>query len=684
MSTYVLGTHTSHNCSACLLKDGKIEVAIEKERITRIKHAGGNDNLVVRYCLDAAGISLDDVDVVVQTANFDMFERIHCGSRVAGRTVENARQLVTISHHLAHMLSAVATAPFTDMAVLVIDGCGNCYADCIDKKHCFIPEIPPTAEAAQLYFEKDSYYEYSAESWRSVYKDFSLLGRQQRYPMFPFTMHSIGGLYAAVSQYIFRGMDDPGKVMGLAPYGRPHMFGDEIFILKDGRVFVNYEWTNKFDRPAEDYNDFKQNFQYYADIAWWVQREVERAILYVVDKRYEMCPKENLAYAGGVALNAVANHLIKTKLRFKNVYIQPAAGDNGLAIGCAFYGWSQVLRQKRPFHGGSTYFGRCYGRDEIERSLAQEGLPIKYEHQNDVVSVAADLLASGMTIGWFEGQSEFGPRALGHRSILALPTNAAIKDHINSKVKFREDFRPFAPSVIAEDVSDYFEQHYDSPYMILISYVRDEWRERLPAVVHRDGTARVQTVHKNNSTRYHELHVALKKRTGISVLLNTSLNKRGTPIVETPAEAIALFLETALDALIIENWLVTKIQNPSCGVKKLDLTLLFQRISQAASRDRIARSLGVLELTVTGTEEVWTLDLGERPRILRGSAPSADHVAIVTTRAIRQLIQNPSDAHQLYDSGEVQIPGVSARDPNAVASVLHQLNYFISLARTCL
>jgi carbamoyltransferase len=559
MPTYVLGTHVSHDASACLLKDGRIVAAIEKERLTRVKHDGGNDNDVVQYVLDAEGITLRDVSVIVQNANFDMFEFRGTAHWAGPRLVDNAKHVVTISHHLAHAYSALGTSPFNEMAVLVIDGCGNSYDDCQDRNGAIIPEHPAAPSLGHLYFEKDSYYIFENGRLSPVYKDFSPWAPIRRRPIGPrTTMHSIGGAYLGASVYVFRGMEDPGKLMGLAPYGRPGVFTHEMFELRDGRAFLNYDWMKRFDKPARSPRDFTERFQYYADIAYWVQQELERALLYVVRARYEMRPAENLAYAGGVALNAVANRLLLTSTPFRNIYFQPAAGDNGVSIGCAFYGWLTVLGRERVVHSGGTHFGRRYESRQIESALSGDVGEFAREQVSDVVARTAEFLAAGKIVGWFHGSSEFGPRALGHRSILALPTRHDLREFINARIKFREDFRPFAPSVPVEDAAAYFDMCYDSPYMILVAPTRDEWRDRIPAVVHCDGSARVQTVHADQTPRYYALHQAVKQLTGISVLLNTSLNKRGMPIVETPTEALSLFRQTDLDVLVLEDWIVTK------------------------------------------------------------------------------------------------------------------------------
>jgi carbamoyltransferase len=556
--TYVLGTGLSHDGSACLLKDGQVIVAVEKERITRLKHDGMNDSAAILYCLDIAGIGMNEIDLVVQNANFSMLTAsrnwFH-GPRILSDRVP----VVTISHHLAHAYSSIGTCPFDEAAVLVIDGCGNSLDDCIDLDGAILTEKPPD-ELSPLYFEKDSYYIFSSGRMQPRHKDFSPWGIWiKEKPMCPnTTRHSIGGLYLAASIYVFSGMEDPGKLMGLAPYGRPGVYDFPIFDLRDGRAFVRYDWMDQFRKPCRNYEQFKADFQYYADIAWWVQREVERAILYVLWARYETAPHTNLCYSGGVALNAVANRGILTEGPFERVYFQPAAGDNGLALGCAYYGWLEVLKRERVMHNGSTFFGACYNDSKIDEALSTRGVSTLLHESQDFIRETAHLLAAGKIVAWFQGGAEFGPRALGNRSILADPRRAEVRDFINREIKQREDFRPFAPSVLAEEASIYFDCTYESPYMILVAPVRPEWREVIPSVVHLDHSARIQTVTEAMNPGYHRLLQEFKKLTGIGVLLNTSLNKRKMPIVETPEQAIDLFLNSALDALVIDGRILLK------------------------------------------------------------------------------------------------------------------------------
>ncbi len=555
---YVLGTGLSHDGSACLLRDGKICCAIEKERITRKKHDGGNDRAAIEYLLAAEQIRISDLALVVQNTYSGML-KFATGWFEGERPMFGDVPVVTISHHLAHAYSAMATSPFEDAAVLIVDGCGNAFDDCLDLAGATIPDAPE-GEMAPLWHEKDSYYRFDADGLRPVYKDFSPWGTGLKgYPMHPpTTRHSIGGIYAAASKYVFQGLDDPGKLMGLAPYGRPGVFNHEIFDLKNGRVFLRYDWMEAFRTPAHSAEDFRSRFQHYADLAFGIQRELERALLYLVRARHASAPHDNLCYAGGVALNAVANRRLLTEGPYKNLYIQPAAADNGVAIGCAYYGWLKVLEKKKPAYDGRVYFGRKYGLDEIANMLKRYEELVHCARSDAPMAEAASHLAAGKILGWFQGGSEFGPRALGNRSILADPRLEHMRDTINAKVKFREDFRPFAPSVLAEDRDLYFDCAYDSPHMLLTAPVRPEWQAVLRAVVHRDGSARIQTVTADINPRFHALLEAFKAVTGMGVLLNTSLNRRGMPIVETPEEAILLFLYTAIDVLVVDDFVVRK------------------------------------------------------------------------------------------------------------------------------
>ncbi len=553
---YVLGTGLSHNGSAVLLKDGRVSVGIEKERITRRKHDGGNDSDAIRYCLDAEGIGLEDLALVVQSANFEIppRERFHGGRPFAGAAHP---PLVSISHHLAHAWSAAGTSPFDQCAILVVDGCGSPYGQCTDLQGAALPDDLTRPDAA-MWCEKDSFYRFDGRRMTSLVKDFSPLATATDRLRMQTTRHSIGGFYSAVSHYVFGNLDDVGKLMGLAPYGRPGAVGERAFAVRDKRIFVTDDWKAALDRPSSGYEAFRAGFQYYADIAFWAQREVEGAIAALFRDRLGRFPAANVCYAGGVALNAVANARLLDDDVVRALYMEPAAGDNGIALGCAYHGWIEVLGRDKVPHDGSTCFGRAYGDEAIRTALADVPAEWEITRPGTLVEQVAALLAQGKTVGWFQGGSEFGPRALGRRSILAHPGLPGMGDQINAAIKFREDFRPFAPAVLPEHAACCFESGRDSPYMILVDRTKPEMAEALRNVTHVDGTARVQTVDRGWNPAFAALIEAFHAVTGIPVLLNTSFNRRGMPIVERPEEAVALFAETALDALVLGDVLVLK------------------------------------------------------------------------------------------------------------------------------
>jgi len=554
---YVLGTGLSHDGSSCLLKDGKIIVAIEKERLSRKKHDGGNDLLTVQYCLDAAGITPGDLTLVVQAANFEkdtIGTDRHMGPRsFAGYNV----RVVSISHHIAHAYSSVATSPFHSCAALVIDGAGSPYVQCDDITGSFIPkDVNPVAG---YYCEKDSFYRFDGNEVQPLYKDFARIQAHAGRPLkLPTIEHSIGGVYSAASHYCFANIDDAGKLMGLAPYGKD-TGKPPIYRFHDGRYFVDYDnLHNIFTTPRTSYPQFKQQFQHYADIAWWVQQETTRVVQYLVQQRMQLLPGRPMALSGGVALNAVANASLLQNKMVDKLYIQPAAGDNGLALGCAYYGWMKLLGREKPQQQKSIFFGRSYSNDEVINAIARHhdagGAKLGAVKEENIAAAAAASLASGKIIGWYQGGAEFGPRALGHRSILADPRLPDIQLRINRDVKNREDFRPFAPSVPLGHASRYFMYNYESPYMILVDRLQDKWKEALRGIVHVDGTCRVQTVTADWNNTYYTLLMEWEKLSGISVLLNTSFNVRGMPMVETPAQAIEMYCNSALDELYINDY----------------------------------------------------------------------------------------------------------------------------------
>lgn len=560
---YILGTGLSHNGSVVLLKDGRVCVGIEKERLSRRKHDGGNDTLAIQYCLDAEGIELKDISLVVQCANFDIPERDRFkGERVFAGT--DIPVIVNISHHLAHAYSAVGTSPFSECAVMVIDGCGSPLGQFLQlhpEQKEYISEA--TLNDSRMVCEKDSFYHFNGKQLKPLVKEFSEMAESGLGTFsLPTTRHSIGGFYAAISKYVFGDMDDVGKLMGLAPFGNLGVFDFEAFEFRSGNLFVNEDWKDKFTNPSQGYNYFKEHFDYYANVARWAQDQVEKAVIACITNRLGRFPHENLCYSGGVALNAVANAKLEDSEIVKNIHFEPAAGDNGLALGCAFYGWIEYLKMPKLQHDGNTCFGKKYTAQDIDTVFQKEEykkyIPKIFADQDELLMHCAEKLNQGKTIGWFQSGSEFGPRSLGRRSILAHPGIENMKDHINRNIKFREDFRPFAPAVLKDKVGEYFMAGRNSPYMILVDKTRPEYSKVLDNVTHKDGSARVQTVEESWNPRFSKLIAEFYKQSGIAVLLNTSLNKKGMPIVETPQEAVHLFEITALDVMVIENYVIEK------------------------------------------------------------------------------------------------------------------------------
>jgi len=562
MSVYVLGTGLSHDGSSCLIKDGELIVAIEKERLTRRKHDGGNDFLSAQYCLDTAGIKAKDLALIVQAANFEM--DIARNRYLGKRIFEHAPDvpLVTISHHLAHAWGAALSSGFKTCNVMVIDGCGSPFEQCIDKDGATFPSYD---YQTGLFCEKDSFYYFDGKDMQTIFKDFSEVRlHQNKHPLqFTTNYHSIGALYSAVSSYCFGNMDDAGKLMGLAPYGLSATAKPGIFKLKEGIVEIDHEAIAAyFNSPALNYEAFKANFQHYADLAKWVQQETEKAIVYLFNQRYCMHPHPNMAYAGGVALNAVANQQLLKQKSVQQLFMQPAAGDNGLSIGCAWYGWIKVLNNSWQASSPTPFLGRSYSTHAIEEAIRrfedEKQIRLKVKRDEQYIKTTAGLLAQGKVVGWFHGGAEFGPRSLGHRSILAQPGNKDTRTHINRNIKFREDFRPFAPSVQKEKAGTYFIHGWDSPYMILIDEIRPEWKDVMPAIIHEDGSCRVQTVDHAWNPGFHQLLGEFEAISGIGVLLNTSLNRKGMPIVETPLEALDLFYSGAMDILVLHHIIISK------------------------------------------------------------------------------------------------------------------------------
>jgi carbamoyltransferase len=555
-----------HDAAACLLRDGELVAAAEEERFTRRKHDAGFPLHAARYCLAAGGIEPDEVDYVVfYEKPLLKFERI-LASAVATfprsravfvramtswlgeklwvrshirRKLGYGGPVLFGEHHLSHAASAFFPSPFEEAAVLTADGVG---------------EWTTTALGVGRGVDLELTHEIA----------------------FP---HSLGLLYSAFTAYLgFEVNEGEYKVMGMAAYGRPKYVDRVRKLLRlaaDGSFALDLRYVGYHHSLAAFTGAFVELFgpprapeaglePEYADIAASIQAVTEEAVLGLARRARALTGARHLCMAGGVALNVLANGRVLREAGFDGLWVQPAAGDAGGCVGAATYLHHAVLRRERRHRMRAAYLGPGYTDEEIHAFLRRAGVPFAVLPDAGVAPAAARLLARGHVVGWFQGRMEFGPRALGARSILADPTDPAMKDTLNAKIKHREPFRPFAPSVLAEAAATYFDfgapaaptPEIESPFMLLVARVRPDQRHLLPAVTHVDGTARVQTVSREQHPRYYDLIAAFGALTGVPVVVNTSFNVRGEPIVCTPADALNCFSHTDMDYLVMGNALV--------------------------------------------------------------------------------------------------------------------------------
>ncbi len=570
--TIILGlSFFYHDSAAALLVDGTVLAAAQEERFSRKKHDAGFPSLAIDFCLKEAGIGIDQVDhVVFYEKPIRKFERllqtyIHSWpkgilsfipameallkeklwvQKIVKKKTGYKGSVLYAEHHYAHAASAYYCSPFQDAAVVTMDGVGEW-------------------DTTTIGFGKDNHLTLT----ESIH--------------FP---HSLGLLYSALTYYLgFKVNSAEYKVMGLAPYGDPARYRDAfkklITLAPDGSFALDmsyfaYEYglrmTNRkfnalFCAPPRKPSD--PLTQREKDIAAALQEVTEEAVLGIVRHAKEKHPSENLCLSGGVALNCVANGKILNKKLFKNIYVQPAAGDAGGALGAALYMYYEVLgNEKKTAAMDHAFLGSQYGNGEIERFLTTEaptlfgGKKIAYRKLSDeeLISTTASLIRGNNVIGWFEGRMEFGPRALGARSIIADPRNKENWQKVNLKIKYRESFRPFAPAVLLEESKNYFDLDCESPYMLLVAHVK---RDDIPAVTHVDRSARVQTITREQNKRFYDLIAEFFKQTDCPVIINTSFNVRGEPIVERPLDAVRCFLNTEMDHLVMGNYILSKADN---------------------------------------------------------------------------------------------------------------------------
>ncbi len=558
-----------HDSSATLVKDGLLIAAAEEERFTRIKHDSGFPHKSIDYCLSAAGITITDVDYVcfyekpilkferVMLQFIESFPRsffsfykalpswINQKLRVhhlIRKRLKFKKTIFFIDHHMAHAASAYLVSPFTEAALLTMDGVGEWATTTIGY-----------AKGTQMTLDK-----------------------QISFP------HSVGLLYSAVTAHLgFKVNNSEYKVMGLSAYGRPiyyEQFKKLIDIKDDGSYALDMDYFLYHYKMAMPGKKFIEAFgplrkphepvtQRHKDIAASLQKITEEAIFTVLRALYKKTKCKNLCMAGGVALNSVANGKILRETQFENVFIQPSAGDGGNSLGAAFYAYNVLLDKPRQYVMEHAYLGPRYSSDEIKHFL--ESNTIRYRtFSSDVALVkeTAQLLHQKKVIGWLQQSMEFGPRALGARSILASPCEPDMQDILNLKVKHREAFRPFAPAVCEDDAATYFDCDAPVPlaadFMLMVYPIKKDKRKYLPAVTHVDGTGRLQVVRRKHNPRYYDLIKAFGKLSGVPILVNTSFNIRGEPIVCTPYEAYRCMMGTGIDALVMDRFLIKRDENP--------------------------------------------------------------------------------------------------------------------------
>ncbi|MDP9192360.1 MAG: carbamoyltransferase [Acidobacteriota bacterium] len=572
----ILGINAFHaSASAAVIVDGVPAAAIAEERLNRIKYYAGFPKLAIEACMRQAGVAFKDIDAVAigrdpsanrakkmeytlrhptkivnlmkqrtSRAQLDDLRTLfveHCGANAADlRFTEHQ-----VEHHLAHIASAYYISPWESAAGFSVDGSGD-----------FVTVMMASCEGSTIDVKKKIY-----------------------------VPHSLGNVYMMICELIGYGRyGDEGKVMGLAPLGedtyKEHFddmidltadgmkvnpkyfmpFGSNpgMSITEDGEMIIHRQYSDYmkelFGEPRRKDQELSKRDM---DLAFGVQRIFEKTYMHLLNILHTLVPSERVAMAGGCALNSVANGKLFHETPFRETVIQPAAGDDGLSIGAALYVSNNILKEGRSKITNNAYLGEEYSNTQIEAELQKSGIRYQKLDRDALISRTADEIVKGNVIGWFQGRMEWGPRALGNRSIITHPGFPGMKDILNARIKRREWFRPFAPAVLVERQSEIFDYDHPSPYMLHVYKIRPEWRERISAVNHEDNTGRLQSVERDENPMYYDLIKAFESRTGIPVVLNTSFNEN-EPIVNTPAEAIDCFARTKMDVLSIGSFFCTK------------------------------------------------------------------------------------------------------------------------------
>lgn len=580
----ILGINAYHgDSSACLVQNGKLIAAAEEERFKRIKHWAGFPVDSITYCLKEANISLNEIDHIAINSNPKAQLLKKVGYSIKNRPevgmlldrIKNKRkradvksellkafpgdffngEIHYIEHHTCHLASAHIVSPFNESVSVSVDGFGD----------------------------------FSSSAW-GVCNDGQIKVDRRIY--FP---HSLGVFYQALTQFIgFPHYGDEYKVMGLAPYGKPvylDKMRDIVLLNKDGSFELNlkyfihhntkieYEWEggspsvgNLFNKnqlesllDVHPRSNSEKLSRIHFDLAHSIQAMYEEAFFNILRVAYDNYQLNNLTLAGGCAMNSVANGKVYRRSSFKNLYIQSAAGDAGGAIGAAFIVDDKFKSNKANFYMNHAYWGPSFKNEyhekllrERQSELIDSGCQFDFiENEQDLCEITANAISQGQVIGWFQGRMEWGPRALGNRSILGDPRRSDMKDILNLKIKRRESFRPFAPSILRESVKDWFEEDDDVPFMMKVFQIKKDKRSLIPAVTHVDGSGRLQTVSSSSNSRYYNLISCFEELTNVPILLNTSFNEN-EPVVCRPEEALNTFLRSKMDLLVLGNWLVKR------------------------------------------------------------------------------------------------------------------------------
>jgi len=581
-----------HDSAAVMLRDGQLVAAAEEERFSRVKHDYGYPKNAIQFCLESAGVKGPEVDYIVffekPFRKFDrilmtalqtypkswkvfresmitwMIDKLWVASKLGSELDVPSDRILFAEHHLSHAASAYLCSPFDEAAILTVDGVG----------------------------------EWLTTTWGVGKGNDIRMIKQMQFP------HSIGLLYSAFTAFLgFEVNEGEYKVMGMAPYGVPR-YVDKVWKVvnqnSDGSFSLDMDYfcfhhstdrtfNNKFaalfgeprqpktqffteatgfpkyfGRAPGNYKELCRQNQHYADIAASIQKVTEELLLGMARALHKETGLKRLCMAGGVALNSVANARILKETPFEELYVQPAAGDGGGALGAALWAYNTLLGKPRVFRMEHAYWGRSNSAGETRDFLVKNNIPFEsFSNEDALLDRVVEGIMGGKVIGWSQGRFEWGPRALGHRSILADPRSHEMKDIVNAKIKFREPYRPFAPSVLAECAEKYFDlsgaaKHYPARYMLYVVPVKDSAKEVLPAITHVDGTGRLQTVFKDQSERYYNLIERFGQATGVPVVLNTSFNLKGEPIVNTPANAFSTFSKSEMDMLVLDNFVVEK------------------------------------------------------------------------------------------------------------------------------